>query len=619
MKLPVSIKPHGDETPLSFASRLAAANSYPSLDAFLRFTDTNVNAIKHGEPGAIRMLSGWSGEECSKLASFAMHTAPRRLSFKLGEALFSHKHRRRKTHRFCAECVQDDLRNGRGRRVALPYVRAWWETRVIQTCPVHGSQIMEVACEADQHDFGRFVEGNQHLFGDSNEVVELRWPREMDQYMIGRIRGEKAYPFLDELEAYVVADLCIHFGRFLRRHRSVVSEENELPQEREDGELGFQSVKLGEEHLSELVSTILRDKALEFRDVRVPLAPIPLWLRRNKTAPEFATLIELFQELAEKNSPLGPGQICIVPAQKRYRHSVRSASLEYGLTQKRVIELLKNAEIIPPSCGYKSKTSFDAELAKPILQAAQETLSLTEAAAIVGLSGPRLHDIIEAELLRRVEGNRGDRRPYTRIRRDDLLDFQNRLFQNAQPMRHPSDYLPILEVTRKCRCQLHEIVEMVLSGQLKGIAQTKGDMVFSNLYIDWKEAREKRLLAVKEEIGQELLSIKEVAAELKTAQWKVYPLVESKALPSIAMRNPTTSKEQFFVERKSLEEFKSRYISCAELAAIHGTRADTIARRLEELYIKPSFHLNNPSRRYRLGRYYRQTDLRNVKLESAAV
>lgn len=617
MKLPASISLHQDETLLSFSSRLAAANGYPSLSGFLRFTDTDAKSIMCGEPKAIETLSALSGIESGKLASLTRMTTTKNLGFKLGEAVFSVRHRRANAHRFCIACVQEDIRNGSGRPVTFPYTRAWWETRAVLTCPIHGLQIMEVSCKTGHHDFGYFIERNPSLFSDANAATQVRITREIDHYLIGRIKGEKTYPFLDVLETYIVADFCKNFGRFLRRHRNIIPEEIQAKLGLQDDELGFQSVKLGQKHFSELVTTILRDKSLVHRDVRAPLYPISFWLRRNKDAPAYLNLVNIFQDLAERNIPLGPGQICILPTKKRYRHSVRTASIEYRLTRNRVVELLKNAKIISFDAPNRCKTTFDAELAKPILKAAQDTLNLTHAAAIIGLTGPRLHDIIEAGLLRRVEGNRGDRRTYTRIAKHDLIDFQNRLFQHAKPLCHSNDYLPILGAARRCKCQLFEIVDLVLSEQLEGIARKHRDMTFSNLYIDWEEVRAKQLRAMKEQIGSELLSIKEVSAELKTASWKVYPLVQSEILPSIEMFNPTTNRKQSFIKREALKKFRHIYISCSELASIHRTRADTIARQLDQLNIKPSFDLENPSKRFRLGCYYRRSDLKKVTLAHA--
>jgi len=99
-------------------------------------------------------------------------------------------------------------------------------------------------------------------------------------------------------------------------------------------------------------------------------------------------------------------------------------------------------------------------------------------------------------------------RIYTRIRKEDLSDFQTRLFERAQTRTDLEGYLPVLKASLKCKCQLRELVEMVLNGQLSGIAWAEGDMVFPNLFVDWKEAQEKRRVTIRREIGPDLLSIR---------------------------------------------------------------------------------------------------------------
>ncbi|MDH6650229.1 UNVERIFIED_ORG: hypothetical protein M2312_004900 [Rhizobium esperanzae] len=604
MKLPISIMFHEVETPLGFASRLAAANGYPSLEAFLDCTETNAFAISRGDAEAMALLAKWSGEDSAELGRFATRTLDEKLCFGLGDAVFSREHRRGKAHRFCIRCVQNDIRHGEGRTASRPYVRAWWETKAVRTCPFHGSRITEMTCDNGKDDFASFVRSNPHLFGDAGETVGDLRPRELDLYLIDRIRGVEVFPFLDGLETYVVAGLAKYFGRFLHRYRRDDVNENGSFDTLDDAEYGFHAVKLGQAHISDLVSTLLLDGSPALKDEAAPMEPIPRWLRRNLDAPAYATLVELFQDLAERNLPLGEGDTCILPTRKRYRHTVRSASVEYGLMEPRIVELLTKAGLLQAGTATRAKVSFDAELARPILQAAQDTLSLTEAAAILDLSRPRLHEIIDAGLLPRVEADRGDLRAYTRIRRQDLTDFQRRLFKRAQTSVALDGYLSLAKVAHRCNCQLRELVEMVLQDQLEGIVRAGDDLTFPNLFVNLKEAQEMRRRLVKEKIGIKLLTIGGAAAVLKTTQVKVYPLVRSGLLPSISRLNPSTRQRQPFIELEALEAFQRLHISVAEIAMIYGTRADLIAQRMELLGVKPSFDPGSRS-----GRYYRRRDV----------
>ncbi|MBV2184756.1 MAG: TniQ family protein [Rhizobium sp.] len=605
--LPVLIPFHDYETPLGFASRLAVANGYPSLEVFLDCAETNALSIARGDAAAMTLLQEWTGENTDKLARFALQRADGRLNFKLGDAEFGRDHRRGNANRFCVQCVQDDLRSGEGRKVSRPFVRAWWETRAIATCPVHGSRIAEVACEDSKDDFALFVRSNESLFAEDHKEGESHLARELDRYLIGRIQGKTVNPFLDDLEAYVVAGLSKYFGRFLRRHRDTTAADVS-----DDAECGFNAVGLGKAHIAELVSElVLGETTVE--DVGAPLEPIARWLRRNRNVPAYASLVELFQDLAERTLPLGVGDICILPTRKRYRHTVRSASVEYGLMEPRIADLLTKAGLLKAETANVAKVSFDAELAKPILQAAQDTLSLTEAAVILDLNGPRLHEIIDAGLLPRVETDRGELRIYTRIRKQDLTDFQTRLFARSRTGIDLEGYLPILYVAHRCNCQLRELVEMVLDGQLHGVARIGDAMTFPNLLVDLKEARERWQLSIRHAIGTDLLSIKEAATALKTTQAKVYPLVASGILTSVARLNPSTRRMQSFIAPETLAEFQRLHISVAGIALAYSTRADIVAERLEFIGIEPSFDPGS-----RKGRYYRRGDLKKFSLDPAS-
>lgn len=605
MKLPVSIALQDGETPLGFASRLAAANGYPSIGAFLDCTETTGLSIARGSADAMMLLEAWSGEDRERLGQFAVRNADERLSFGLGNAVFGRDHRRGNAHRFCTQCIQDDFRCGTGRKVSRPYVRAWWETRAIKTCPIHGTWITEVARENNEDDFTLFVRSNEHLLSDDNGAAGNGLPRELDRYLIGRIRGEASNPFLDRFEAYVVAGLSKYFGRFLRRYRA--------PEASDDSECGYNTVKQGEAHIRAVVSERVLGGSAALEDGSAPMEPIPRWLRRNLHAPAYAPLVELFQDLAERTMPLGEGEIFILPTRKRYRHTVRSASLEYGLMEPRVTELMTKAGLLEPEVETRMKPSFDAELARPILEAARDTLSLTEAAAILDLNGPRLHEIIDAGILPRVEADRGDLRIYTRIRKQDLDDFQTRLFKRSKLEIDLKDYLPIVNAAHRCNCQLRELVEMVLDGQLQDIARNGDIFTFPHLLVNLKEAQETRRLVTKQAIGTELLAIKEAAAVLKTTQAKVYPLVASGILSAVEKLNPSTRRMQSFIEPKTLETFQRLHISVAEIAAVYGTRADIVVHRMEQLGVEPSF---DPGKRS--GRYYRRRELDKFTFEPLA-
>jgi hypothetical protein len=613
MKLPVTIAFHDNETPLGFVSRLAAANGFPSLDAFLNCTETNALAIMRGEAGSMALLESWTGEKRDRLGRFAVRRADEKLQFRLGDAVFGRDHRRGNAHRFCVQCVQHDLRIEVGRKVSRPYVRAWWETKAIVTCPIHGSRITEVACDNDKDDFALFVSANEHLFAEDHGDVESRPSQERDRYLIGRIRGETVNPFLDNLETYVVAGLCKYFGRFLRRYLGAAVSDDGSVETLDDAEYGFNAVKMGEAHISKLVSELVLGESASLEDGASPMDPITRWLRRNNDAPAYATLVEFFQDLAERNMPLGEGQICILPTRRRYRHTVRSASVEYGLREQRIVGLLTKAGLLTTEEATTTKVSFDAELAKPILEAAQDALSLTEASAILGLKGPRLHEIIDAGFLPRVEADRGELRIYTRIWRQDLVDFQRRLFERAKTEINLDGYLPIVKAAHRCNCQVRELVGMILDGRLQGIARSDNDLTFANLFVNLKEAQEKRRLAVRLEVGADLLSIAEAAELLNTAKYKTYPLVASGVLVSVTRLNRTSRRMQPFIEPKALEDFQRLHISVAEIASLYGTRADVIVRHMETLGIKPSFDPGS-----RPGRYYWRNDLDKFTFERAS-
>ncbi|URK88552.1 hypothetical protein LP421_15940 [Rhizobium sp. RCAM05350] len=156
--------------------------------------------------------------------------------------------------------------------------------------------------------------------------------------------------------------------------------------------------------------------------------PMVRHLRRNVDAPAYAETIELFQNLVERNVPVGPGDRFVLPVDRRQLHSVRSAAIEYSLDKQRVRKLLEERGITSHSKLSDRRVCFAVEDGENILGAATENMTTIEAAVALGTTDNRVHDIIARGLLKVSERGVEANRPYYRVGKADLDDFRSRLF-----------------------------------------------------------------------------------------------------------------------------------------------------------------------------------------------
>lgn len=218
------------------------------------------------------------------------------------------------------------------------------------------------------NDFCKFVSTNLDRIrvqaSESSEDCSV----EMDAYVESRILGTSTEFYLDRFEAYVAIDLCAHLGEFLKSHRvgsPFVADELRHGPARN---IGFHVARMGEEAIQSVVASVIFRKRPK-GTAKFLFGSLGRWLRANANREEFSELIELLQDVAERNLPFGPGEMCFVPVRQRHLHSVHSAGLEYGLFEKRIVELLHEAGLIEKASKKRGSIFFDAGKAHQVLLA----------------------------------------------------------------------------------------------------------------------------------------------------------------------------------------------------------------------------------------------------------
>ncbi|TCU18648.1 hypothetical protein EV131_114155 [Rhizobium laguerreae] len=202
----------------------------------------------------------------------------------------------------------------------------------------------------------------------------------MDDYIASRIRGSSAEPYLDRFEAFIANDLCDHLGRFLKSHAlgfPFVPDELRAASARE---IGFHVARKGESEIRNVIESVIH-RTQPNGTARFSFGVLGRWLRSNTNREEYLELVELFQDVAERNLPYGPGDVCLVPVGRRYLHSVHSAAQEYGLFEERIVELLRTAGLIGKlSKGHQpglSASRCDGCPCRPLLATLGPTLRQT--------------------------------------------------------------------------------------------------------------------------------------------------------------------------------------------------------------------------------------------------
>lgn len=604
MTLPVTLPFHVDESTISLVSRLANANGFTSAQSFLMFTYTSREAILRGDFEALSEISNQSDVSIDRLTQSSIVYQYSGSNWKLGHATFNKEMRPGKMLRFCAQCIIDDIENGTGREASRPYSRSWWYCRGIEGCPDHNCRLVEIAVETFdiRDDLTTFVAANIHLIREHATNKDQSSAPELDRYLRDRIFQNNKTTFINDLGEHIVYELSRYLGDFIGS-QNLSEWQSESTDQRE---WGFLLASKGRAEIERVFAEVIDQTRPTVRLLTQFFGPIIKWLRRNETKPAYNEVVLLFQQIAEKSLPLGPGMTFIRPVEKRYLYCVNTAHEEFKIDKKRIKSLIVKAGLITRTHLPNSSLYFDAAAARPIFEDALKTLNTTDAADILGIHQNKFRELVKAGLLPQVE-ERQETRCYIRIQQMELNELQSKLLDRAENTNdNDGQWIAPQDFARDFSFPLHDLLKMVLNGMVKVrvISGSKG--VVERLRINKEEVR---LLVHQHQtsVEEKLVTFEDALTLLGTSDPTLMELIK---LGYVTEKHDNrTHKRTRFFNVSSIRNFKDKYISLVDLCNKLEVNRAGMKGRLAELGIFPLFDKSN-----RVASYYARLDLMKVKL-----
>jgi hypothetical protein len=611
MVLPVTIVMHEDEIPESRANRLCAANQFSSFDRFLSMTGMTVKGLASGEVTCISRLAKWSGADPSLLARNAIVTQRSDATWRIGQAVFGNQFRRGARFRYCPACILEDMEEGHGRTISRPYVRSSWTCRAVNNCTIHKTAIVEIERPKTQGtDFCLFIAQNLDVIRKQASKEATTQTVDLDAYIEKRIRGDLTEPNLDRWETHVVIELCSYLGEFLTNTPSRTALLGPQWRYIEPRVLGLHVAQKGYDAIRPVIERVI-DLERPDGSTKFLFGNLGRWLRSNAKRTAYAEVVELFQDIAERNLPFASGEKCFVPVRQRYIHTVQSAGTEYKLGHERIISLLREAgllEDVPPTAA-RGSIYFDAERAHPILVAACQTVTSREARSELGVTEEFMRAILEAGLLPRVE-NREHSRIYTRIRRDDLSSLKSRIFGNVT-CGDINGLVNIASASRRAGLDNPSVLTMLMDGKLSKVRMAEGDnLKLSSLRFCVEEVRAHVCrTSVSRLAGAGSLTKREASAFLKVKPTTIPYLVENGFLETTVIANPVNRQKQRVVFVSSLEAFAKEYVAVSEVAKQNNTHPLVVLNAAERAGIRTIYDKSG-----NVSRFFRRSDVGDLAL-----
>jgi hypothetical protein len=581
-----------NETPASFASRLAASHRLPArefcLDWGLRF-----QSVVDGNAEAIAKIASLGDASAETLMTHAFVRTQDRSYTHRGQRLVRQVLRRSRIH-VCPACLKADIEDAPTLAPAIaPYHRAAWLIEVIKTCPAHRIALVEIADDLTPgglHDFAFHVAPAVSRLDAMIDAAKRRDPSDLETYVLRRLDGTRTSPFLDGLDLYVAIRFCEMIGAVEVFGRTANLNRLNDDQWWRAGARGFAIAAGGAPAIGEFLSKLQNTYSYGRRGNAGPQAlfgRLYQWLEFGAEHPAYDPVRAVVGRHIRDSLPVGPGDLIFgCPVEKRAQHSIRSLSTESGLHFKRLRKLLLGAGLI----GGRQTTLadnivvFDAKAADAVVAKAKGALALPTAGKY--LNAPRVHIRLLAKrrfiqpCVPAAKFSANDQ--YAPA---DLDAFLRRLLAGAHIVRKPKpNQMSIPAAAKRTCCSAADILRLILDRKLDWVGQASGQRGYLSVRVDIDEIRHKVRGA-----DHGGLTPRQVASMIGSAEKVIGPLVKARKLTTRTVINPINRCPQVVIMPNEVAAFQRRYVSLFALAKERRKHFKAVKNELNAAGVEPAF------------------------------
>ena len=501
----------------------------------------------------------------------------------------------RANKRICPLCIADDLERAGGEPHAAhhAYGRSEGMLGPLRACRRHGVSLVAVATgstPSEAHDFAAAV---MPLAGDVaalRRMAEPVGPSSMEDYLRDRLAGRRGAGFLDGLAWHAAADACQTIGAVATFGPDAGVEALGEGDRRAAGVAGFAIASRGVEGIRAFLSKLDRDYDGSRFSTDGPQARYGSLHRRLASALGESDLDPLRAVVSGHivaTTPVGPGDAVFgEPVQRRVVHSIRSASLEYGIHPKRLRKILQAKGVLGEADEGKTdeRAVFPAQINEGVLKNAAGSLSLTEVETYLNAGRVQARLLMEGGFIRPFVEVKALKASEKNFAKADLDAFLDKLLAGTVIVRKaPEGSHDIRRAAKRANCGAGEIVRLILDGKLRWVGRLSGIQGYISVLVDLDE--------VKGHVHGEArcgLTAVEVEKRLRTCTKTVKVLIANGVLPSSTIVNPTNRCPTRVVAVEDVAHFETTYVSLNILAEERGVHFMRLQKMLVAAGISPA-------------------------------
>jgi hypothetical protein len=595
MALRVTIPLGRGEAVPSFASRLSAANGLPVREFCLDW-DIRFQSVVDGDEAAIAVLADKGGVSVVDLMAHAfIHGKNHAFTFR-GEQLMRFSLRRKRVV-VCPNCLIDDIANSNRKPHLAVYGRAIWQIDAVKTCPVHQSALVEIADDmttSTLHEFTHYVAPVVPQLATLADQAVRRELTGLENYVLARLDGAKATPFLDSLALFVAIKLCEMLGAVDLFGRTANLRRLSDEQWRLSGAAGFAIAAGGapaiSAFLSRLQATFDYSRRGGTEGPQALFGRLYQWLEFGAEDTAYDPVRNVIGRHIRDHLPLGPGDTVFgKPVGSRTLHSVRSLSLEAQVHPKRLRKLLRAAGITGDHQDHLADANviFISGKASSVITRAKGAMSLPAAGEY--LNAPRVHRALLVQagflvpLLSATAFGAVDQFAVA-----DLDQFLRRLLDGSGEVKKPkASQVGIPAAAKRTNCKAAEIVRLIFDKKLKWVGRQAGVEGYLSVLVELEEVR--ALVRGQDHGG---LTPYQVACTLGATDRVARMLIKHGHLKTVVTINPINRCPQVVVMPAEVERFQREYVSLFALAKERGRHFRKLKQEMDAAGVEPVFDVN---------------------------
>ena len=485
----------------------------------------------------------------------------------------------------CPQCIEEDLAGPFGRHGR--YGRWFWELTAYRCCLSHLCLLQPVGGGGGAqrvHDFAWHVDANLPVLQNAPKQVVGRDAGAMPRYVVDRVEGTAPASWLSSMPFYAAVRTMEMVGITINAGVGANWRNLSAMDWLHAGATGHRELSQGLDSLGKFLDHLRDMAAPEEFGLRKVYGSFYDFLDRT-THPAYEVVANLMREhILETTSVAGGEMVLGKIVETRRVHSVRSASVEFGLHPKTLRKQLADLGILNSSVASlpHDRALFDAPTHVPLLAKLAEAMPKAEAQRNLGL--PRsLSFLIDRPYVEPVtHGVFGClENMYTRT---DIEALARRLTAKASAASPTKDGLVTLsQAVSQVQQPMSSIVKLLLEGKLATIRWNGRMDGVGHLLVDAQEVRD--LLVPPTDV----LTISQATEVLGCSRKVVVGLLEVKALPWLTERSPLNHLETKVIPRAAVDKFNAEFASVHQLARQLGRHGKWLKYRLNKLAVEPEF------------------------------